>query len=455
MSFTLCSFETVSLFFPLGHCGHGNTKAIHLSGETIVSFAQQLSPRRRRVKSLAALGFAAALVGAAGPAFAQTATLDKSITVTGQGSSFVSNFVEQCKADANKAVGINISYQPTGSGAGRSAYLNATNDFAGSDVPFTSSELGRAKPFVYIPVAIGGVAIIYKVPGVTGLQMSAGTLAKIFSGQIQKWDDGAIKAENPSAKLPDKVIKVVVRSDSSGTSNVFTDYLNQAGRGTWPKGVTSQFPVPAGNGIAQRGSDGVSNYVGGDQGDYAITYAETSFAEERKLDVAKVVNQSGKSVLPTPAAVSDAMDAAIANSDGTLTLNFNAPGANAYPISTTAYLIAPQSMDKAKGDILRTFLTYALTGCQSRVVALGYAPIPTSIQNLGLAAVAKINPGSAAVPVITPPGAPATTAPATTAPATTAPTATTAPKATAAPTTTKKPTTKKPVKKTATTIKKK
>ncbi len=409
-----------------------------------MSYLQQKSLSRRRATSFAAISIAAAVVGTAGAAFAQTATLDKSITVTGQGSSFVSNFIEKCKADAKNAIGIDISYQPTGSGAGRTAYLNGTNDFAGSDVTFSSSEASKAKPFVYIPVAIGGVAVMYKVPGVTDLQMSAGTLAKIFSGQALKWNDAAIKADNPKATLPDKVIKVVVRSDSSGTSNVFSDYLNQASRGAWPKGATSQFPVLPGNGIAQKGTDGVSNYVAGDQGDYSITYGETSFADERKLDVVKVINQAGKAVLPTPAAVTDAMDGAITNNDGSLTLNFNPAAATAYPIATTSYLIAPQSMDKAKGDILRTFLTYALTGCQQRVVSVGYAPIPTSIQTLGLAAVAKINPGSAAVPVITPPASPATTAATTAAPATTV-----KPSATAAPATTKKPTTtKKPVTKT-------
>ena len=416
-----------------------------------MSYLLHNSISRRRATSFAAFGIAAALVGSAGAAQAQTATLDKSITVTGQGSTFVSNFIEKCKADAKNAIGIDISYQPTGSGAGRTAYINSTNDFAGSDVPFSSSEVGKAKPFVYVPVAIGGIAVIYKVPGVKDLQMSAGTIAKIFSGQALKWNDDAIKADNPKANLPDKVIKVIVRSDSSGTSNVFSDYLNQAGRGTWPKGVTNQFPVLPGNGIAQKGSDGVSNYVGGDQGDYAITYSETSFAEERKLDVVKVINQAGKAVLPTPGAITDAMDGAITNSDGSLTLNFNPAAATAYPISTTAYLIAPLSMDKAKGDILRTFLTYSLTGCQQRVVSVGYAPLPTSLQTLGLAAVAKINPGSAPVPVITPPAAAATTVPAAasttvaTVPATTA-----KPAVTSAPTTTKKPaskTTKKVIKK--------
>jgi phosphate transport system substrate-binding protein len=415
-----------------------------------VTFAHHASHTRRRATTVAAVGIVAALVGAAGTAHAQTATLDKSITVTGQGSSFVSNFVEQCKADAKNALGINISYQPTGSGAGRTAYVNGTNDFAGSDVAFNSSEASKAKPFVYIPVAIGGVAVVYKVPGVTELKMSAATIAKIFSGQVLKWSDAAIKAENPGAALPDKVIKVVVRSDSSGTSNVFSDYLSQAGKGQWPKGATSQFPVPAGNGIAQKGSDGVTNYVSGDQGDFSITYAETSFAEERKLDIVKIINQAGKAVLPTAEGVTQAMEATTVNNDGTVTLNFNPPGAAAYPISTTSYLIAPQTMDKAKGDILRTFLTYALTGCQSRVAKLGYAPIPKSIETLGLAAVAKINPGSAAVPAIALPGETATATNVT--PTTTAKPAT----ASAAPTSVA-PTTTKPVAKTTvkSTVKKK
>jgi phosphate transport system substrate-binding protein len=372
--------------------------------------------------------------------------LDKNVTVSGQGSTFVSNFMEQCKSDAKNEFGINIAYQPTGSGAGRSAYIAGTNDFGGSDVAFPAAENDAAlkKPFVYIPVAVGGIAIIYKVPGVTDLKLSGPTLAGIFSGKIQNWNNDAIARENPGVSLPSDVIRVIVRSDSSGTSNVFSDYLATTGGGAWKGGATSNFPVPAGNGIAQRGSDGVSNYVAGAQGNFAITYAETSFAEERKLTVAKVINTARQAVAPDAAGVTDAMAAAAVNDDGSLLLNYATSSPKAYPISTTAYLIAPQQIDKAKGDVLRTFLTYALTACQEKATKVGYAPLPANIAKLGLAAVEKINPGSGAVPTAKAAAAAVatTTAAPTTVPATTPTTA--APVTTAkAATPTKKKTTKK------------
>ncbi len=401
-----------------------------------------------RNRFLVAFG-AATLIAplAALSASAQTATLDKGVTVSGQGSTFMSNFMEQCKVDVKNAFGINIAYQPTGSGAGRTAYLAGTNEFGGSDVAFTAAELPRTKdkPFVYIPITIGGIAVIYKVPGVTDLKLSGPTLAKIFAGGIQKWNDDAIARENSGVSLPDQVIRVIVRSDSSGTSNVFSDYLATVGKGAWKAGATSNFPPPPGNGIAQRGSDGVTNYVAGSQGDFSITYSETSFATERKLSVAKVINAAGNAVLPDPANVTEAMDEAAVNDDGTLFLNFNAPGSIAYPISTTAYLIAPQTLDKAKGDVLRTFLTYSVGECQKKAEKIGYAPLPASLVKLSLANVDKINPGSAAVPTVG--GAPAAATPSSAAPTTAKPAATAAPttKATA---TTKKPATKKVVKKT-------
>ena len=380
----------------------------------------------------------AALIGAAllapfaaaVPASAQTAALDKNLTVSAQGSTFVSNFMEQCKVDAKNAFGINIAYQATGSGAGRTSYIAGTNDFGASDVAFTAAELPNAtkKPFVYIPVTIGGIAVIYKVPGVTDLKFSGPTLAKIFAGSIQKWNDEAITRENSGASLPDQVIRVIVRSDSSGTSNVFSDYLSTVGKGGWKAGATSNFPVPAGNGIAQRGSDGVTNYVGGSQGDFAITYAETSFATERKLSVGKVINAAGNAVTPDPANVTAAMAEAAVNDDGTLFLNYNASGASAYPISTTAYLIVPQTIDKAKGDVLRTFLTYSVGECQKKAEKVGYAPLPAPLVKLSLANVDKINPGSAAVPTVgaTPPAPTASAVVTTVAPvAATTPTPTT------------------------------
>jgi phosphate transport system substrate-binding protein len=345
----------------------------------------------------------AGALGVAGnlPAFGQTAALDKKVSVTGAGSSFMSNFVEQCKADVKKGLGINVTYQPSGSGAGRSGFISGTTDFAGSDVPFSKAETGKVKtPFVYIPVIAGGVSVMYKIPGVTDLQLTGPTLAKIFSGQIAKWNDAAIAKENPKAKLPKETIRVIVRSDSSGTSSVMSGYLDAAGGGNWKKGVTSTFPVPAGVGIAQKGSDGVANYVGGNQGNFAIGFAEVSFAKERKLPSVLVVNAAGKAVGPTAAGVSAALSDAKSAADGTLTLNFATKKADAYPISTTAYVIAPTKLDAKKGDVLRAFLTHSLGACQKQAEKLGYAPLPAALTTSGLAAVAKINPGSAASPVI-------------------------------------------------------
>ncbi len=353
-------------------------------------------------KRLATLGLmTAAALTVSTVASAQTATLDTSITLSGAGSSFMSNFVEQCKADVKKGLNINITYQPTGSGAGRTGFISGTTDFSGSDVAFTAAELATLKEkFVYIPITIGGIAIVYKVPGVADLRLSAPTLAKIFSGTIGKWDAEDIAKENPGVSLPSQTIRVIVRSDSSGTSTVFTDYLASAGKGEWKKGITGTFPVPAGTGIAQRGSDGVTNYVASAQGDFSITYAEASFATERKLGIAKVINTAGQAVAPDPANISVAMGEAAVNDDGTLLLNYNTTKPTAYPISTTAYLIARQTMDPKKGDVLRAFLTYSLGGCQEKAGAIGYAPLPKNLVALGVKNLALINPGSAASPVL-------------------------------------------------------
>ncbi len=322
---------------------------------------------------------------------ASQAKVDTSVSVTGAGSSFLANYIEQCKADVKKAQNINVSYQPSGSGAGRSGFIANTTDFAGSDVAFSKTEAAKVKdPYVYIPLTIGGIGVMYKVPGLADLQLSGATLAKIFSGQIAKWNDEAIVKENPKAKLSKETIRVVVRSDSSGTSAVFSAYLDAAGGGQWKKGVTSTFPVPAGVGIAQKGSDGVANYVGGNQGNFSIGFAEVSYATERKLPTIKVLNASGAAVGPTTAAVTAALADAKANADGTLTLNFNTKKADAYPISTTSYIIARTKMDAKKAGVLKAFLTYSLGDCQKKAASLGYAPLPANLVTSGTAAVAKI-----------------------------------------------------------------
>lgn len=289
--------------------------------------------------------------------------------INGQGSSFISNYIDQCKADLKNSDGMNISYQPTGSGAGRQGIINNTVDFAGTDIPFTAEEKTKLKnPIVHTPVIAGAVAITYNLPNVKELRLSRDTLAKIFNGEIKMWNDSIIKRDNPTVKLPNKVIIVVVRSDSSGTSNVFTNYLSLSK--SWTAGITSSFPVPSGNGIAQKGSDGVSNFVASKT--YSITYTETSFATERKLGIAKVINKAGMPLFPNPSRVTEAIRLATKNADGTLTLNFDPDSKTAYPISTVSYIVTYEN----PGDEVTKFLNYLTTQCQSKAIQLGYATLP-------------------------------------------------------------------------------
>jgi phosphate transport system substrate-binding protein len=311
-------------------------------------------------------------------------------SLSGQGSTFVANFLEQCKADASKTGGPAVSYQSTGSGAGRNGYIEGTVDFAASDVPFNAEEAKKAaaKPFVYAPIVSGGIAVIYKVPGVNDLTLSGPTLAKIFTGKIVSWDDKQIAKENPGVKLPKLVMRVVVRSDSSGTSNVFSSYLGVVAKDIWKKGATSTFPIPAVVGIGQKGSDGVGNYLGGAQGKGAITYAEVSFATKRKLSVAKIINASGAAVLPTATAVGDAIANAKVGADNVVTVDPLTKSLPAYPIAAVSYFVFAQK--SAKAPDLQAFAKTVYGECQGKAESLGYAPLPANVLTKATAAVASI-----------------------------------------------------------------
>ena len=314
-------------------------------------------------------------------------------SLSGQGSTFVANFLEQCKADAAKSGGPSVTYQSTGSGAGRSGHIEGTIDFAASDVPFSAEEKPKAdaRPYVYIPIVSGGVAVIYNVPGVTNLTLSGPTLGKIFTGKIVSWNDKEIAAENRGVKLPKLVVRVVVRSDSSGTSNVFSRYLSIAAAKEWTKGATNNFPVPAVVGIGQKGSDGVGNYVAGPQGKGSITYAEVSFARERKLSVAKIVNAAGKAVLPDATAVTESIAESPVAADNVIATDPLAKGAAVYPIAAVAYLILPRTSPKAVE--LTSFATSVLGPCQAKATSLGYAPLPKSVVDIAIKTLRSVKKG--------------------------------------------------------------
>src|SRR5437870_4450568 len=343
----------------------------------------------------------------------------KDVTVTGAGATFPLNMIEQWKSDFNKSTGVSIAYTGVGSGAGRTQLIAGTVDCAGSDVPAAATEVQQLNDkygsFVYIPEITGAISVQYNLPGVTNLKLSGATLAKIFSGKITTWNDPAVAADNGSAG-PNLPIQVFVRSDKSGTSGVFTDYLSKVDAADWTAGSTQTFPTDKGQ-IGKAGSDGVANAVKAASG--GIGYAEHSFAVERQLGEVQVKNGAGEFKGPDTAAVTQAIDAATANPDGTLTLNYTTSHAGVYPISTVSYFLVPTKMDANKGDNLVAFLNYALgTGGQGGAEKLGYAPLPEKVRTASLAAVGRINataaqanPAPVPAPAPAPAAAPVTTAP--------------------------------------------
>jgi phosphate transport system substrate-binding protein len=303
----------------------------------------------------------------------------------GAGSTFQKNIVAQWIKDFGTACsGANIDYQPVGSGAGITQFGAKTIDFAGSDSVMKADEQAAADkrcggPAVHLPITAGGIAVMYKLAGVTDLQLSPKTIAGIFQGTIKKWDDPAVKADNPSASLPSTAITPVHRSDSSGTTSVFSKFLNATDPADWKLGEGKELKWPA-SVQGAKGSDGVTQAVAGSDG--AVTYAEVSYATSASLGVAKVKNGAGEYAALDAASVGKALEGATVPASGDLQVKYDfantTPGA--YPITALSYeIVCSTGNDAAKLPLLKAFLTYAATTGQSAADGLGFAPLPQSI----------------------------------------------------------------------------
>jgi len=285
---------------------------------------------------------------------------------------------------------VEINYQAIGSGGGIKNLTEATVDFGASDMPMSNDAIAavKVKP-LHFPTVLGGVVLTYNIPGVTGaLKLTGPVISGIFMGDIKKWNDAKIKADNASAALPDKEIVVVHRSDNSGTTFVFTDYLSQVSP-EWKKGVGANSSVSWPTGLGAKGSDGVAGMV--KQQPNSIGYVELLFAVQNKMTFADVKNSSGKFVTASFESVTDAA----ASSKG-LEKDFrgsivNAPSAKAYPISTYTWLLIPsQISDPAKKKAITEFLKWMLTDGQKDAQGLSYAPLPKSIVSAELKQIAEI-----------------------------------------------------------------
>jgi phosphate transport system substrate-binding protein len=330
-------------------------------------------------RRLAVLGAALALAAtAAGNAHAQS-------DLNGAGATFPYPIYSKWFYEYAQKTGVKINYQAIGSGGGIRQLTERTVDFGASDAPMSDEEMSKVPVKVlHFPTVIGAVAVTYNLPGInTSLKFTPDVLADIFLGKITKWNDSRITSLNPGVKLPATDVLVVHRSDGSGTTFIFTDYLSsvsQSWKNTVGKGKEVQWPV----GLGGKGNQGVAGQVKQTPG--AIGYVELAYANQNKLPVAELRNQAGNFLKPSlegaTAAASGVAQNLPANTDFRVSI-VNAPGAKAYPISSFTWLLLYQHMNNAeKAKELIDFVKWALNTGEQQVSALDYAPLPGNMVQL-------------------------------------------------------------------------
>jgi phosphate transport system substrate-binding protein len=317
-------------------------------------------------------------------------------TLTGAGSTFQKNIELQWIKDFTAACsGTTVDYKGVGSGAGISQFGEGTVDFAGSDSIMKDDEqtkadtrCGTGNKAIHLPVTAGAIVFTYNLSKVTSLQLSPATIAGIFQGKVTKWNAAEIVADNPGVTLPSTAIQAVHRSDSSGSTDVMSKYLDKTATGVWTLGTGKELSWPGGQ--AAKGSDGVTTAVKSTNG--AIAYTELSFAKANDLPVAKVKNASGAFVEPTGDSVGKALaSATLDESKGDLRakIDFATAEPAAYPVSAVSYVIVCDKGNK-NAALLKAYLTYAIGQGQATSDALGYAPVPATIATKLTSAVAAI-----------------------------------------------------------------
>jgi phosphate transport system substrate-binding protein len=334
---------------------------------------------RKTVLFIAALACAAmslTVTGISGAAVegSQKATAG---TLTGAGATFPYPLISKWIPAYDQATGTQVNFSPIGSGGGIAAITARTVDFGASDAPLSPDQFTACKGCVQIPWALSATAVIYNVPGAPqGLKLSPAVIAQMYLGFIKKWNSPSIRKDNPGVTLPDLNITPVYRSDSSGTTYNFTDFLSKASPG-WKSRVGNSTSVNWPTGVGARGSAGVAGVVSRTEG--GVMYADVAYALANKLKFARVKNKAGKWTLPGLRSIN-----AAASSVGKVTGNGEISIVNpaktqplAYPISTFTYVLAPTASPKAAE--LRKFIYWAITSGQKFGPPLLFAPLPKSV----------------------------------------------------------------------------
>ena len=283
---------------------------------------------------------------------------------------------------------VRFNYQSIGSGGGQKQILAQTVDFGASDGPMSDENLAKAPgKLFHIPTVAGAVVVSYNLAGDPKLKMDGPTLADIFLGKITKWNDPAIAGQNPDVSLPAQDIVVVHRSDGSGTSYIFTDYLSNVSA-EWKSRVGKNTSVNWPTGLGGKGNEGVSGQIKQVPG--AIGYIELAYAMQNKLPYADMKNASGNYITPSLDSVTEALATAHIPDDFRFSM-VNPPGEKAYPIAGATWLLVyQQQADAAKGKKLVQFLRWAYTDGEKMAADLLYAPLPDNVVQRVLARIDEI-----------------------------------------------------------------
>jgi phosphate transport system substrate-binding protein len=360
-------------------------------GNYLIYMRLTTSMSKHIAKSFLATSIAATIIAGLGILSVFNTAYAQQVTLNGAGATFPFPLIDEWRVDyQNIKPGVNINYQSIGSGGGIKQFTEKTVDFGATDAPLSAEEIQKAPNTVHIPETIGAVVAAYNLP-VEGLKLTGPILADIFLGKITKWNDPRIQEINPGLTLPAEDIVVVHRSDGSGTTYVWTDYLSNVSS-SWNqqigKGKSIEWPV----GVGAPGNEGVANSINTTPN--AIGYVELAYALTTGMKHAALQNQAGNFV---PASI-DSTKAAVTAAASSLPKGdqpwtnvtmVNAPGADSYPISSFSYLLLykdlttnPALKDQRKAQDLVDFITWAITDGQEFAPDLGYVPLPEQVVQL-------------------------------------------------------------------------
>ncbi len=312
--------------------------------------------------------------------------------LTGAGATFPNPIYSRWFSEYSAAhPGVQINYQSVGSGAGIRQVSEKTVDFGASDGPMSDEQLAASKvKLVHVPTVLGAVVPVYNIPGAkTALKFAPDVIADIYLGKITKWNDPRIVKDNPGVSLPDHQILPVYRSDGSGTTYIFTDFLSKvspAFASTIGKNTSVRWPL----GIGQKGNEGVAGMVRNSP--FSFGYVELIYAKANNMEYGYVRNAAGKWLQASTDGVTAAAAGAAKNMPADYRVSItNAPGADAYPISSFTWLLIPiKSDDPAKGKVIKDFLTWMLDKGEAEANQMTYAPLPKSVIEMERKTIATI-----------------------------------------------------------------